>query len=137
MLLMVKKILFILLAALTFQSCTTNENDLICTDEFVQITVEVVDESGDAVDGVQIQITEKETDTILPCDEYLCKPFPDEGSYIIMHDGFFGEISETGQTFVVEGSKDGFGFQEEFTFRSGECHVEKISGPETVTLTER
>ncbi|MDR9419965.1 hypothetical protein [Gracilimonas sp.] len=132
---MFKKILFILLAGLAFQSCSTNDNSLVCTEEFVQITVEVTDASGDLAEGVEIQITEKETDTIVPCDEYLCEEFPD-GSYIIMHDGFHGEISETGQTFIVKGTKGELGFEEEYTFRSGECHIEKVSGPETVTLSE-
>lgn len=132
---MFKRILFILLAALSFQSCSTNDNNLVCTEEFVQITVEVADASGDLVEGVEIQITEKENDTVIPCDEYLCEEFPD-GSYVIMHDGFHGEISETGETFIVEGSKDGLGFKEEYIFRSGECHIQKVSGPETVTLTE-
>lgn len=115
-----------------FQSCT--EHPVACTDEFVTSAVTVLDPAGEPADSVQIEITNKESGDIYPCDEYLCRK-QQTGSYIIMHDGLREEISMISETIIVEGIKEELQFRETFRFRAGKCHIEKIAGPDTVSLS--
>lgn len=132
---MFKRIGLIFATIFLLHACSSVDHGVVCTEEFVQFTVQVFDPSDEPAGGVDIQVVGKNSGDVYPCDEYLCKELSN-GHYVIMHDMLHGVISESGETLIVEGMKDGLAFSEEFTFRSGECHVEKVSGPETVTLSE-
>ncbi|MGM0545163.1 MAG: hypothetical protein ACQEST_00445 [Bacteroidota bacterium] len=118
--------------ALLLQFCSSNQQPKICTDEFVMLSVTVLDQNNELADSVDIQVTNK-SGTIYDCDEYLCQE-TSMGTYSIMHDGLREEISDQKEIIIVEGNKDDFRFREDFQFRDDGCHVQKIAGPDTVTL---
>lgn len=113
------------------QSCS--EEPYACTDEFVTYTVTVLAPDGEPADSVRIEVRE-EDEEIYPCDEFLCDELQ-TGSYIIMHDGFFDELTKTGEVILVEGTKGDFHFEEEYVFGRDKCHVQKLAGPDTVSFT--
>lgn len=132
----IKLIPFIFIGFLIIQGCSQPQNSQpkVCTDEFVIHSVTVMNPDNTPADSVQITVTNKESGNTYPCGEYLCQKFHDD-SYIIMHDGFLEDLSSTGEIIVVKGKKDSMQFSEEFTFQGGDCHVEKLAGPDTVSLT--
>jgi hypothetical protein len=95
----------------------------------------VVGPNESPADSVQITVISKESEKVYPCDEYLCNE-RQPGTYIVMHDGLREKIDEQRETIIVEGEKENLQFKEEFDFRGGECHVEKIAGPDTVSLSQ-
>lgn len=123
----------LLLFPLFLHGCSQPESPGACTDEFVTHSVTVHNQNGEPADSVNIQVT-NEIGTSFDCDEYLCQETL-VGTYIVMHDGLKERISDSKETFIVVGMKDELQFNEDFVFRSGECHVEKIAGPDTVSLT--
>src|SRR5699024_4942977 len=90
-------------------------------------------------DSVQIQVTNEETGQIYNnCSEEqnVCAG-GNNGRYTIMHDGFHGKISTEGEDILVSGEKGQLQFQAKYTFRSGECHLQKLAGPDTVSLSKK
>lgn len=126
----------LLVAATVFQSCSSPQDfGGACTAEFVTISLTVLSPQGQPADSVDITVTNKENgDTYNICGEYSCRGGTD-GTYTIMHDGFHEELSATREAVIVEGTKDQLGFEQEFAFRGGRCHVEKLAGPDTVSLS--
>ena len=120
------------LFSILLQGCSQPESPGACTDEFVTHSVTVLNQAGELADSVNIQVTNK-SGNLFECDEYLCQE-TFIGTYIIMHDGLRERISDSKETFTVVGMKDELQFNEDFVFRSGECHVEKVAGPDTVSL---
>lgn len=130
-----KFICLILLGSLLFQNCSDSEFITVCTQEFVIHTITVLAPTEEPADSVDIKVINKESGEVYPCgEEDLCREIP-TGTYIVMHDGFFGDISESGEKILVEGTKDGMQFKEGYIFKSGKCHIEKIAGPDTVSLS--
>lgn len=120
-----------------FQYCSPFEGPFVCTDEFVMYSVTVLDPTGEPADSVQIEVSNKETGNIYDvCEGNLCNEIH-TGTYTIMHDGFFGDISKSGEKILVEGTKEDLQFKEEYAFRSGDCHIEKLAGPDTVSLASK
>lgn len=116
------------------QNCSQPEEPGACTDEFVMHSVTVMNPDNNPADSVDITVTNNESGEIYPCGEYLCEEVQ-EGTYTIMHDGFLENLDEDGEIVTVEGMKDNLQFREEFEFRGGVCHVEKLAGPDTVSLS--
>lgn len=132
----IKLIAFFSLLAIAYISCSSPEDPVVCTQQFVTIPLEVLEPSGEPADSVDITVVSKEDgDTLEICaDESISPCHGVNGTYIIMHDGFHGEISEDREDVVVTGTKGALYFKEDFAFRSGVCHVEKVAGPDTVSL---
>lgn len=128
-------ILFLGFITILFQACDEDEG-YVCTDEFVTYSVTVLNPNGEPTDSVQVSTTDPETGEKFPvCEVGPCKR--ETGTYVIMHDGLREQISETLETVLVKGSKGNMQFEEGFAFRAGKCHVEKISGPDTVSLSRK
>lgn len=128
--------LILILIGLALQYCSnTQDHSVACTDEFVMLSVTVLHPDGTPADSVQTEVKKRESGTLYEiCVENYCRS-GDNGNYTIMHDGFWGEISKNREAVLVEGTKDNLQFSKEYAFRSGECHVEKIGGPDTVSLS--
>lgn len=124
------------LAAILLQYCSPAEEPegpTLCTDQFVMISLTVTEPDGSPADSVQLSVYNEEDDKEYSCGEYLCSE-RETGTYIIMHDGLREQLSDE-ETVIVEGTKRNLQFREEFVFRPGECHVEKVAGPDTVSLS--
>lgn len=132
--------LFVIPLFLLFQSCS-DTYPAVCTDELRIYTVAVMDMQGEPADSVRVEVSSRETGEELDIcgEEDICSVHGHghNGIYVIMHDGFFGEISEVEERLLVVGTREELQFSEEFVFRSGECHVEKLAGPDTVSLESK
>ena len=116
------------------QCSTPPESPIVCTTEFVTFSITVVDTTGEPADSVQITV--KNTKSGEPydvCQGTICDSYG-AGRYTIMHDGFHGKISEKREPVTVKGTKGEQQFTADFAFRSGDCHVRKLAGPDTVSL---
>ena len=127
------------LCGLVFLSCTviacSGDPDLTdpiaCTEEFRSWSVVVVDTAGNPVDGLTVQVVRTSTGEQLP---YGGAAFS-AGSYRIMDDGMAAAIRIEGETIEAGTSGGGATFDAawEFGADAWRCHVEKLSGPDTVT----
>lgn len=114
-------------------------HDCLCTGQFVQVIIAVVDASGEPVALAELEVTLVRTGetfdlSILPSD-------PSIGLYGIFTDSFLNRISwqyqGIGEELRVVGRMKDTEFTE--TYRVGvtdecRCHVKKISGPDTVVV---
>lgn len=114
-------------------------HDCLCTTQFVQIIIAVVDAGGEPVQLAELEVTLVRTGetfdlSILPSD-------PSIGLYAIFTDSFLNRISwqyqGIGEELRVVGRMKDAEFTE--TYRVGvtdecRCHVRKISGPDTVVI---
>lgn len=123
------------LLAITLLNCSSPESPVTCTTEFVKSQLVVLEPSGQPADSLDITVYSN-GEIFDICGHEAISQCHDrnEGRYTIMHDGFWGEISDSRQEISVTGYTGDYGFAEQFVFRSGECHVEKLAGPDTVSL---
>lgn len=131
--------LFLLAAGLVLQSCSQSTSPRVCTAQFVVHQVTVLNAEGQPADSVDISITDQNTgEAFNPCESeaFDCAAEGFEGHYTLIHDGYFEE-SEEGREFRLRatGQKDQARFEADFTFRNDGCHIQKVSGPDSVTLT--
>jgi hypothetical protein len=121
------------------------DEGVVCTLAFVIHTVDVQLPDGTAAEDVQITSTNERTGRVYgPCDDVAGDAFTDgeigcalgyePGRYVVYTDAQGGETSRAGDDVTVRGTLGELGFEEAFRFRRGACHVEKLAGPDTVTL---
>jgi hypothetical protein len=121
---------FSLFLVVLLSSCDLNESPPPCPAVFTLITVQVKDELGQGVSGVNVTVTLERTGEILD----MGREYIENGSYVIADDSIREKFSVDGDVLAVSGSKDSKTFQAQFEIRQGVCNIEKISGPEVVTL---
>lgn len=131
--------LILMAAGLFLQSCSQSTSPRVCTLQFVVHQVTVLSAEGEPADSVDINITDRNTgETFNPCESEVfdCAGEGFEGNYTLIHDGYSDE-SEEGREFNlrVKGQKDQASFEADFTFRNDGCHIRKVAGPDSVTLT--
>jgi hypothetical protein len=116
-------------------SCSTVEDECICTMEYRFYLVTVVDTLGIPVDSLTILIRDKDGDELDVLQEsHLFGP----GKYTILNDSFtqmfcFCATPEKIYFTATDGNRIANG---EFMFNTDECrcHINKISGPDTLVL---
>jgi hypothetical protein len=123
------------LLALLLLACSDGEMPgpwAVCTEEFRSWVVTVVDDALTPVAGLEVDVTRASTGEPLPYGEPMLQP----GSYRIMDDGMSDELEIDGETILVEGAGQGISFEAEYVFGTDaqRCHVEKVSGPDTVVV---
>ena len=113
-------------------SSTTVEG-CACGTAFLSAVLVVVDVQGAPVIGVTLDVTRVNTSESL---EFIQTELPD-GSYIIMTDEFVGSLEMAGEVIRVEGQKDNASFSQDFVFGTDacRCHITRVSGPDSVTIT--
>lgn len=115
-------------------ACSGDPNPIdpiACTEEFRSWNVVVIDAAGDPIDGLTVQVVRASTGAQLPYGQ----PAFSAGSYRIMDDGMAASIRIEGETIEASASGGGATFDAawEFGADAWRCHVEKLSGPDTVT----
>ena len=103
---------------------------IACTEEFRSWTITVVDDAGAPVAGLDVDVIRSATGALLPYGG----PGFEAGAYRIMDDGMREELAADGESVVVEEAGAVTTFRADFRFGTdvSRCHVEKISGPDTV-----
>ena len=116
-------------------SCSTVDEDCMCTEEYRFFLVTVVDTLGVPVDSLDVTIRDKDGDELNVLQD--SHPFG-AGKYTVLNDSFTEMFCACGTTQKVyfsatDGSRITKG---EFMFITDECrcHINKISGPDTLIL---
>lgn len=127
---------FMLIVPYLLSYCDDIPGPTICTAEFVTLRITVVDTSGFPVDSVEILVYNSESGKIYDVsdmniwDSHLSR----SGSYTVYHDGFIKPYQGIVERLIVEGEKGESGFRIEYAVSNNECHVYKLSGPDTVVI---
>ena len=124
-----------LLLAAGVASCVDSDPSLpcACTLEFRLFTVTVMDVAGQPAEGVSISVR-RVSDRAVLTDNSTLDQGP--GVYVILTDSNINDVSEDGTEVEVVGTLGDAGFTAEYVFDRDacHCHVNKVSGPDTVQL---
>lgn len=122
-----------LLAGLLLLSACSSSDDLACTTEYIHYTIFAVDPNGVPVEGMDVTVLNADTEEelLLPSKE---EDFFMPGEYLIMEDSFRKDFENQVVPIVARGSKGEQEFEAWFFFNADECHVLKVTGPDTVNV---
>lgn len=130
-----KTLLILLLLIIGLVSCSTVEEDCMCTEEYRFYLVTVVDTLGVPIDSLTVTIKDKDGDEL----DVAQDPHPfGTGKYTVLNDSFTQmfcscTIPEKIYFSATDGNKIAAG---EFLFNTDECkcHINKVEGPDTLML---
>jgi hypothetical protein len=106
----------------------------VCTMEFRMYHVEAVDEAGDPVPDAVVSVVRKRDGHVIdPCRGEECH-WGTVGRYLILSDAHHDKVSRRGDTFTVTITADGKTGTADFVFYHDGCHVNRRSGPRSITL---
>ncbi|RYU90149.1 hypothetical protein EWM62_11450 [Mucilaginibacter terrigena] len=139
---MYKKLLLVLMLAGGLSACKNTENDSacgtqMCTASFAYIGVMIKDSNGDTVKLSALTVVNLRTNKSVTPPEYPGAVDFMEGSVLIASDNNRADFSTKGDEVEITATSEATGQVKKFTMKiSGgcNCHIEKISGPETVTF---
>lgn len=115
------------LFAILFFACS-KEADVICTEEFRFVGVNV---EGDSLSDF-FTIRQKTSDTIRSNQSVV---FPEYIWYIILDDSFSQTLKNSSETFTFQGLiKDSVVISQEYVIKADECHITRQSGPDKIIL---
>jgi hypothetical protein len=124
----------LLLFAGLLSACDDGEpaGPCVCTEEFRSYWLDVREIDGGPAEGVQVSVVRESNGQKLGYGTPVFEP----GTYLIMDDGFTEQIARD-EGFQVDGERGAATFQASFRFGTDacRCHVIKIDGPESVTLS--
>lgn len=130
-----KQFLTLILIILLIYSCSEVDNDCICTEEFRSYLVTVVDTLGAPINSLIVTIKDKDGDELdVVQDPHLFGA----GKYTILNDSFTQMFcSCTTPEIIYFSASDGIRIAAgEYLFNTDECkcHINKVSGPDTLVL---
>ena len=104
-----------------------------CTLQLNFFTVTVLGSVSQPAEGVSISVRRVSDGAALAVDSNL---LADPGVYVILTDGNINDVSEDGTVVEVMGTRGNTSFTAEYVFDRDacHCHVNKVSGPDTVQL---
>ena len=124
-----------LILAFLFVSCSTVDEDCLCTMEYRYTLVTVVDTLGVPVDSLTVTIKDKDGDELNVQQE---SSLFGVGKYTVLNDSFTHIMCVCGTPQKIYFSAtDGNSIANgEFMFNTDECkcHINKVSGPDTLVL---
>lgn len=135
-----EKIFSICLILFICSSCQKTSDSTICTDEFRNVTIQVLTQNQEPAQLQEFSVSDKSTGREVDlCHADMCgnQGFignTESGLYTIMHDHFSGEINGELELTVSGTGIDG-AFSETFVIEDDGCHVSKVSGPDQVILS--
>ena len=110
---------------LFLSACDVNKNDVICTEIFAMVTIDV---TGGELDE-HFTIRTSTNDTIRPYHYYF------DGTFTVLDDNYLSELRNSKDDFVFVGViNNQVVVSEEFVIKADECHVVKVSGVESINL---
>ena len=101
-----------------------------CTTLFASVQLVVLDSTRAPLAGLAIVDTNLRTHQGFGIRQ---SPFW-SGSYDVFDDGEKGLVSSDGDAVKVTGTGSVGSFSSVFVFKAGDCHVSKVSGPDTVVV---
>lgn len=125
--------IFILSLLLFLNSCSSVDNNCICTQEFRMYTVFVIDNANQPVDSLNVEIKNAVTGRVYLFPE---KIYLGKGVYQVMNDSYTKEFTQWPEKVLFKGTKNGAVIESEYFFNTDECkcHGYKISGKDTLVI---
>jgi hypothetical protein len=124
--------LYGLLAIIVAASGCSSDSQAACTTLFATSGVVVLDSVGAPVSGIVV------TDTVVRTGHSLViAQFPTgilDGHATVFTDAEQGDVLASGDAVVATGTLGVRSFRASFVFGSDGCHLQKISGPDTVVV---
>lgn len=130
---MKRHILFLFVIAGLISSCSNNDAlECICTEEFRFYLVRVIDNQSNPVDSLTVTIKD-EQGRIYQINQ---ASFPFPGHYVVMDDSYTNQFSILPTKIIFIGEKNSQQVTGEYLFNTDECkcHVQKISGPDSLRI---
>ncbi len=125
---------FPLAFAAVFFSCDafSDLKNCICTEEFKVYTVKVIDRNKRPLDSLRVRIYNPSTGRDFDIEQTYA-PY-ESGVYVVMTDAYTHSLQEGGEAVIFEAENDTLSASGQFYFTTDDCrcHVEKISGPDTL-----
>ena len=120
---------------LTLAACNDPAGSCACTEEFRYFTVTVLDDATQPATNVALTRTNLRTGKVLE-PGWLGDLVP--GVYLVADDGLVSEFSTGGDTLRVTGVQGGATFTADYVFAvdACRCHLQRVSGPDTVIIGE-
>jgi hypothetical protein len=107
-----------------------------CAEDIETITATVVNQVGQPLAGLEVTATVRRTGTVLTLTQSPVQELPSAGgSVMVFSDEFQRNIRPGGEdvsVVVTAGGHSGSGL---FRFGSNGCHVQKLSGPDSLTVS--
>jgi hypothetical protein len=131
----VKTLLILFLSVIVFFSCSTVDEDCLCTEEYRFFLVTVVDTLGVPIDSLTVTIRDKDGDEL----NVVQDPHPfGAGKYTVLNDSFtqmlcYCPTAEKIYFSATDGNRVAVG---EYLFNTDKCrcHINKVSGPDTLVI---
>ena len=130
-----KTILLSFIFVIVAVSCSTVDEDCLCTMEYRYTLVTVVDTLGTPVDSLTVTIKDNDGDEL---DVQQESSIFGAGKYTVLNDSFTHILCSCGTPQQIyfsatDGNRIADG---EFIFNTDECrcHINKVSGPDTLVL---
>ncbi|MGB3468653.1 MAG: hypothetical protein WBA74_25435 [Cyclobacteriaceae bacterium] len=116
-----------------FSSCDDGcSTDISCTEVLISVTTEIVDSENNTV-ALDSTHTTMEDGTIVYT--YIRNDNEDSGFYTVITDSEFDDVERSGTDLIFKGWKDGIMLiEEQFEVGRDCCHIEKLDGPELITI---
>ena len=121
-----------LLAGGTWACSSQTIEGCLCGTTFLEAIVIVVNTQGEPVTGVAITVTRVDTGESLEFEQTGLSP----GIYIILDDRSAPVLDEAGEVIRVDGTKGAASFTQDYVFGtdSCRCHIQRVSGPDSVVM---
>lgn len=115
-------------------SCTSNtSDDCVCTDDLRVFSVVVIDNNNNLVDSLITSVTNPATGKVYNFSDSF--PFS-EGRYTVMTDEQKDDFTTMQEKILFTGQKNSRTVSAEYFFNTDNCrcHVQKVSGPDTLKI---
>lgn len=120
-----------MLLMLAMTACSTSGGGTVCTDLFAFVTAVTVDAGGAPAAGPFVV-----TDTVPRTAAVLTiaqQSYP-VGTATIFSDSYRSDVRASGDSVLVTGVAAGKSFHARYLIGSDGCHVQKLAGPDTLTV---
>jgi hypothetical protein len=121
------------ISGIGWSACSDPQEPCFCTEEFRTYLVTVLEPDGRPADGLRFSVTRTADGRDATPDQGFLL---DEGVYVVLSDAQLDLVDEAGTSFRVTASRDGASVTADFVFDTDtcRCHVQRVSGPETIQL---
>lgn len=134
-----KKLTVLILAALTVSACNTQKSakcpDMMCTQEFKFITVQLISGGGKSIDFKRYEVKTKAGKNV------RSNPYPNaignSNTLVIADDSSLKKLSPQGDDLILTIFKNnGTSFDTPYKVSGGvcNCHVSKLAGPDEIDM---
>jgi hypothetical protein len=116
--------------AIALASCSSDEEDCLCTEYFGTITATLVDATSAPVEGAVVVVTRELDGSVLP----FGGPAHSPGAYAV-YDDSRTQTTRPGESIRISATKDALTFEGVIQVTVDlpcRCHVSKASGPDTL-----